>query len=173
MRRPQTGTVFDREGAPAGDTGKRRDTLTLPLQSGDVPGDRLLVGGATPADPDDEAVAPTGRVVLVSAPKLRAAYWYRFWRDALRPEFYKNRPVVVVSRDNRMDGPALVVPLTTKPQGTNKWAYKLLENPNPRRLGVDSWAVCNPITPCPALGWPKSTAGFRGCSRPTSTRSSG
>ena len=89
--------------------------------------------------------APAGRVVLASAPKIHAVYWCRFWRDALRPEFYKNRPVAIVSRDNRLDGPALVVPLTTKPQGANRWAYKLTENPNPRKPSVDSWAVYNHI----------------------------
>jgi mRNA interferase MazF len=96
-------------------------------------------------DGNDEPAAPAGRVVLASAPKIRAVYWCGFWRDALRPEFYKNRPVVIVSRDNRLDGPALVVPLTTKPQGNNKWAYKLTENPNPRKPSIDSWAVCNHI----------------------------
>jgi mRNA interferase MazF len=100
---------------------------------------------AAARDIDDEPAAPAGRVVLASAPKIRAVYWCRFWQDALRPEFYKNRPVVIVSRDNRLDGPALVVPLTTKPQGNNKWAYKLTENPNPRRPSIDSWAVCNHI----------------------------
>jgi mRNA interferase MazF len=94
---------------------------------------------------DDEPAAPAGRIALTSAPRIRAVYWCRFWRDALRPEFYKNRPVVVVSRDNRLDGPALVVPLTTKPQGNNKWAYKLTENPNLGKPSIDSWAVCNYI----------------------------
>jgi mRNA interferase MazF len=121
--------------------------LTLP----EAPGPRATPGIAAPDDaacirnPDVEPAAPAGRVVLASAPKIRAVYWCRFWRDALRPEFYKNRPVVVVSRDNRLEGPALVVPLTTKPQGTNKWAYKLTENPNPGKPGIDSWAVCNHI----------------------------
>ena len=63
----------------------------------------------------------------------------------MRPEFYTNRPVVVVSRDNRLDGPVLVVPLTTKVQGDNKWPYKLTENPNPRRPDIDNGAVCNHI----------------------------
>jgi hypothetical protein len=97
--------------------------------SGDPRRDPLNLRGPQPpaggSVSDDEPAAPAGRVVLASAPKIRAVYWCRFWRDALRPEFYKNRPVVVVSRDNRLDGPALVVPLTTKPQGGNKWAYKL------------------------------------------------
>jgi len=93
----------------------------------------------------DEPEAPAGKVVLASAPKLRAVYWRRFWDDAVRPEFYKARPIVVVSRDNRLDGPIMVVPLTTKPQGSNRWAHKLTENPNPRKPDIDSWAVCNHI----------------------------
>jgi mRNA interferase MazF len=92
---------------------------------------------------DDEPEAPTGKVVLTSAPKMRAVYWCQFWDDALKPEFYKNRPVVVVSRDNQLTGPIIVVPLTTKPQGNNKWAHKLSENPIPKKRDRDSWAVCN------------------------------
>ena len=118
-----------------GSSVKRRHTLRM-----SVPGEV-----AEHIDQDNEPAAPAGRVVLASAPKIRAVYWCRFWRDALRPEFYKNRPVVIVSRDNRLDGPALVVPLTTKPQGANKWAYKLAENPNPKKPLVESWAVCNHI----------------------------
>jgi len=100
---------------------------------------------STAALNEDEPEAPAGRVVLKSAPKIRAVYWCQFWADALRPEFYKNRPVVVVSRDNRLDGPVMVVPLTTKPQGANKWAYKLSANPNPKKPGTASWAVCNHV----------------------------
>jgi mRNA interferase MazF len=134
LRHPGTGQTTDRTVGPSGTAG-RQATLTL-----DWPGRAVAVH-----DMDDEPTAPAGRVVLTSAPKIRAVYWCGFWRDALRPEFYKNRPVVIVSRDNRLDGPALVVPLTTKPQGNNKWAHKLTENPNPRRPSIDSWAVCNHI----------------------------
>ena len=99
----------------------------------------------TPTPVDDEPDAPTGTIVLTSAPKIRACYWCRFWEDALRPEFYKKRPVVVISWDNRLDGPVMVVPLTTKRQGGNKWAHKLSKNPNPKKPTVESWAVCNHI----------------------------
>ena len=95
-----------------------------------------------PAFPD-EPEAPIRKVVLTSAPKIRAVYWCNFWNDALRPEFYKTRPVVVVSRDNRLDGPIIVVPLTTKPQGGNKWAHKLSENPIKKYRAIESWAICN------------------------------
>ncbi len=91
-----------------------------------------------------EIDAPVGRVGLRSSPRIRAVYWCRFWADALRPEFFKTRPVVVVSRANRMDGPIMVVPLTTKPQCNNKWAHKLRTNPNPRKPDLNR-AVCNHI----------------------------
>lgn len=103
------------------------------------------VAVATIADDDGDPIAPAGRVALASAPKLRAVYRCRFWRDAHRPEFYKNRPVAIVSRDNRLDGPALIVPMTTKAQSGNKLAYKLTGNPNPRRPGIERWAICNHI----------------------------
>jgi mRNA interferase MazF len=135
LRQPPAGYAGDQAVLPSTESSGRRGTLTV------SPRDNL----AAARDIDDEPAAPAGRVVLASAPKIRAVYWCRFWQDALRPEFYKNRPVVIVSRDNRLDGPALVVPLTTKPQGNNKWAYKLTENPNPRRPSIDSWAVCNHI----------------------------
>ena len=104
-----------------------------------------MSGAQPPNPPSDEPDAPIGRIVLNSAPKIRACYWCDFWKDALRPEFYKKRPVVVVSRSNRLDGPVMVVPLTRKAQSSNKWAYKLSENPNPRKPGIDSWAVCNHV----------------------------
>lgn len=104
-----------------------------------------VIAATVPVVVDDEPDAPIGKVVLKSAPKIRAVYWCDFWKDALRPEFCKKRPVVVVSRDNRLDGPVMVVPLTRKAQGGNKWAFKLSENPNPGKPGVDSWAVCNHI----------------------------
>ena len=132
LREPRDGNAGDQTVLPPKDSPGRRGILTISR------------AGAS-AGIDEEPAAPAGRVVLASAPKIRAVYWCRFWQDALRPEFYKTRPVVIVSRDNRLDGPALVVPLTTKPQGSNKWACKLTENPNPRRPSIDSWAVCNHI----------------------------
>jgi uncharacterized protein YifN (PemK superfamily) len=135
LRHPSSGDRGERTVLALPDTPRARGSVAIAAPD----------GAAAIGDSDEEPAAPAGRVVLASAPKIRAVYWCRFWRDALRPEFYKNRPVVIVSRDNRLDGPALVVPLTTKPQGNNKWAHKLTENPNPRKPGIDSWAICNHI----------------------------
>ena len=86
---------------------------------------------------------PERRDTLASPPKIRAVYWCRFWKDTIRPEFHKTRPVVVVSRNNRLDGPIVVVPLTTLPQRNNRWAVKLSENLAARRPDVPQWAVCD------------------------------
>lgn len=152
LRQPRPEHATDRAAIPSGDNLGRQRTLTISRP------EHLRPAG----DPDDEPPAPAGRVVLASAPKIRAVYWCRFWRDALRPEFYKNRPVVVVSRDNRLDGPALVAPLTTKPQGDNRSAYKLTENPNPRKASIDSWAVCNRIYAVSCARLAQMDGGVRG-----------
>ncbi|WP_081628450.1 type II toxin-antitoxin system PemK/MazF family toxin [Novispirillum itersonii] len=89
----------------------------------------------------DEVDAPVGKGVIRSAPKVRAVYWCRLWGDAVRPEFWKRRPVVVMSYNNTLDGHCLVLPMTTKPQDGNKWAHRLPVNyVDPK---VETWVVCN------------------------------
>lgn len=102
--------------------------------------------GQTPGmpTPDDELTAPEAPNRINFAPKLGNLYWCKFPADARKPEFWKTRPVIVVSYANTLLGPVLVVPLTTKPQPGNKWAYSMPQNPIPRESRV-SWAVCNHI----------------------------
>ena len=50
--------------------------------------------------------------------------------------------MVVISHQNLLTGPVLVVPMTTKPQHGDKWAVKLAKNPNPKDT-CDVWVVCN------------------------------
>lgn len=86
---------------------------------------------------------------IKAAPKLRQVYWCDFWADARLPEIWKTRPVIVVSYKNRLNGPCLVIPVTTTVHGegredggrsNDKWAYKLLID------GRNAWALCN--VPC-------------------------
>ena len=91
---------------------------------------------------DDGPDAPEAPNRITVAPKLGNVYWCEFPADARKPEFWKTRPVIVVSYANTLLGPVLVVPLTTKPQPGNKWAYALPRNPVPRESRA-SWAVCN------------------------------
>jgi mRNA interferase MazF len=83
-------------------------------------------------------VAPRVRAV----PSIRQLYWCDFPKDAHLPEFWKCRPVVVLSYKNTLSGAVTVVPCSSQDQGQNRWAYKLLTtiDSNP------SWAICDKIT---------------------------
>ncbi|QJE72998.1 type II toxin-antitoxin system PemK/MazF family toxin [Aerophototrophica crusticola] len=89
----------------------------------------------------DEVEAPDVANRIKAAPAIRNLYWCDLWADARKPEFWKRRPVVVVSYRNSLAGPCLVVPLTTKAQSGNRWAVPFRH----RYLGpeTESWAVCN------------------------------
>ena len=89
----------------------------------------------------DETASPAGALTLKAAPAVRNVYWCSLWTDAVKPEFWKRRPVIVVSYKNSLHGPCLVVPLTTQPQPANLWAHKLAVNYV--APGTDTWAVCN------------------------------
>ena len=66
---------------------------------------------------------------LSYAPKIRQVYWCRYPEDAVKPEFSKNRPVVV--------------PLTTKPQTTDRFSVKII---SPFDSRIEAWVVCNHVT---------------------------
>ena len=75
---------------------------------------------------------------IKAAPKIRQAYWCDFWQDAMVPEMWKTRPVIVISYRNTLFGTCLVVPTSSSPHDGDPWAHKLsieLEN-------RPSWAVC-------------------------------
>lgn len=84
---------------------------------------------------------------LVSAPKIRRLYYCDFWKDAQLPEFWKTRPVVVVSFKDTLHGPCTVIPTSTDPQQGNNWAHEFSVGFD----GIQSWAVCNhPVTIAPS-----------------------
>ena len=103
---------------------------------------RLSGGRSAPDPPVVEDPSPAARTSLKAAPAIRNVYWCAFPRDMRYPEFWKIRPVVVVSYKNSLKGPILVVPVTTKPQTGDRWAHKLPRNPSPRDT-CDVWVVCN------------------------------
>ena len=81
---------------------------------------------------------------IKAAPIIRNVYYCDFWKDAQLPEFWKTRPVIVVSYKNTLIGPCTVIPLSTGPQEGNPWAHKLSVMVDGER---QSWAVCNyPMT---------------------------
>jgi len=78
---------------------------------------------------------------IKAAPKIRQIYWCEFWKDARLPEMWKTRPVIVVSYKHTLNGHCLVIPLSTRQQAENEWAYKLpieIED-----SGIEAWAICN------------------------------
>ncbi len=89
-----------------------------------------------------EEPSPVVKAAIKAAPAIRNVCWCAFPHDMRQPEFWKTKPVVVVSYKNRLTGPILVVPVTTKPQADDQWAIKLARNPNPRETR-DVWVVCN------------------------------
>ena len=76
---------------------------------------------------------------LKSAPRIRQMYWCDFPRDAQLPEFWKTRPVIIVSRVNSLFGAATIVPCTTQNQAGNRWAYRLRTTFSQS----DAWAICD------------------------------
>ncbi len=89
--------------------------------------------------PEPERQPPRVQPRIKAAPRHGQIYWCDFWLDAQLPEMWKTRPVVVISYKNTLSGPCLVVPTTTKPQGSSPWAWEM-------SLSIDgqmSWVVCN------------------------------
>lgn len=93
-------------------------------------------------NPSDADRPPHVRPRLKQAPKLRDLYWCDFPRDAHIPEFWKRRPVIVIAGDGTLSGAVQVVPCSSQPQGSNRWAYQLgtaIDGVGP------SWAICDKV----------------------------
>jgi mRNA interferase MazF len=58
------------------------------------------------------------------------------------PEFWKLRPVIVLSKNSILHGTVIVIPCSTKAQPLNRWAKKLEQSIN----NQESWAICDKIT---------------------------
>ncbi len=79
---------------------------------------------------------------LIGAPRIRELLWCDFPSDAQLPEFWKKRPVLVVSYRNILTGSATVIPCSTQDQGDNPWAIKLTLSID----GRESWVICDKIS---------------------------
>jgi mRNA interferase MazF len=88
--------------------------------------------------------APPPKVAprLIGAPKVRQLFWCDFPQDAQLPEFWKRRPVVVLSHRNTLHGAVTVVPCSTQAQPGNKWAFPLQTTID----GRAAWAICDKLT---------------------------
>ncbi|GAA5110521.1 type II toxin-antitoxin system PemK/MazF family toxin [Bartonella jaculi] len=79
---------------------------------------------------------------LKSAPRIRQIFWCDFPHDAILPEFWKKRPVLVLSKCAKLYGNVTVLPFTTKSQPNNPAAYPL-QSPIEHKK---AWIICNYVT---------------------------
>ena len=79
---------------------------------------------------------------VTSAPSIRQLYWCDFPKDAQLPEFWKRRPVIILSFKNTLHGAVTVVPCSTAAQPGNKWAFPLQTTID----GRAAYAICDKIT---------------------------
>lgn len=79
---------------------------------------------------------------LTAAPKIRQLFWCDFPQDAQLPEFWKRRPVIVLSYRNTLHGAVTVVPCSTQAQPGNKWAFPLQTTID----GRAAFAICDKMT---------------------------
>jgi len=79
---------------------------------------------------------------LTARPRVRQFYWCEFPSDAQLPEFWKTRPVIVLSHNNSLYGAVTVIPCTSLEQRGNKWAFELTKTID----GKDAWAICDKPT---------------------------
>ncbi|WP_035092761.1 type II toxin-antitoxin system PemK/MazF family toxin [Aquimarina macrocephali] len=79
---------------------------------------------------------------LRSAPKIREFFWCDFPEDAQLPEFWKSRPVVILSYRTQLSGAVTVIPCTSQDQHNNRWAFPI----DTIFDGLGGWAICDKPT---------------------------
>lgn len=57
------------------------------------------------------------------------------------PEFWKRRPVIILSYRNTLHGAVTVIPCSTQAQAGNKWAFPLQTTID----GRAAWAICDKV----------------------------
>jgi mRNA interferase MazF len=90
----------------------------------------------------NEQTPPKIEPRITAAPKIRQIYWCDFPLDAHLPEFWKTRPVVILSYRNTLYGAVSVIPCSTGDQTGNPWAV-------PMQTTIDgraSWAICDKLS---------------------------
>jgi mRNA interferase MazF len=79
---------------------------------------------------------------IKAAPSIRQLYWCDFPGDAQLPEFWKTRPVLIVSFKNILSGAVTILPCSSQAQDGNPWAMELQTTIN----GDRSWVICDKPT---------------------------
>lgn len=92
---------------------------------------------------NNQLVFNMGNTRLRSTPKLAQVYWCEFSPPVL-PELGKNRPVVVLSRQNTLGGMVTVAPITTSPQ-QNAEKRRWVKIQAPFNENEEAWVLCKHI----------------------------
>ena len=66
-------------------------------------------------DVADEDRPPRIPARIGVSPSIRQLYWCDFPRDAHLPEFWKRRPVIIISYKNTLSGAVTVIPCSSGP----------------------------------------------------------
>lgn len=82
---------------------------------------------------------PRFQARLKASPRIRELVWCDFPQDAQLPEFWKKRPVIILSHRNTLSGTVTIVPCSSSEQNENPWAVKLRTTID----GSESWAICD------------------------------
>ena len=88
------------------------------------------------------------KVRLKAAPKLGNLYWCEFPdpEHVHLPEMWKTRPVLIVSRKNRLVGKVTVLPLSTGIKNAdNKNSFQLSRETCEQLTGEVTWVLCDHI----------------------------
>lgn len=90
----------------------------------------------------DDQPPPRVEPRIRAAPKPRQIYWCDLPTDARLPEFWKRRPVLILSANARLYGAVTVVPLSSKAQPDNPNAHAFQSVIDGETI---SWAICDHI----------------------------
>lgn len=90
----------------------------------------------------EETPPPRLRPRIKSAPRIRQVYWCDLPEDAQLPEFWKRRPVLILSKTVKLHGSVTVLPFTTKSQPDNPMAYPMASPLDGQRV----WVICDYLT---------------------------
>ncbi|MGO7987204.1 type II toxin-antitoxin system PemK/MazF family toxin [Rhizobium leguminosarum] len=88
-------------------------------------------------------------VRIKAAPKVGSIYWCDFHPEGIIhiPEFWKKRPVIVVSRNAPLRGKVTVLPCTTdEDNAKNPAAIELSAEVQAKIDGKRTWVVCDHLT---------------------------
>jgi mRNA interferase MazF len=91
---------------------------------------------------EEQQIPPRVPPRLKSAPKIRQLFWCEFPKDAQLPEFWKRRPVVILSKTATLSGTVVVIPCSTQADQDPRRAF-------PLRTSIDGragWAICDKPT---------------------------